>query len=128
MKKWNEIVLENNGVSPIDGMNITKARKFIEKNIYPLIGGLYRDVYWAGPKKVWDKFSGLNLDWGQLSNKYGKSKEDPNGPNKYKEWRYEINFVDDKGKPKTMTGVLTAHGAGSVKDPLDAYDMTFSVY
>lgn len=44
IKKWNEIVLENNSESALNGLNLPKARKAIEKVVYANIGGLYRGL------------------------------------------------------------------------------------
>lgn len=128
MKKWNDIILENMNESSLNGLNLPKARKAIEKVVYANIGGLYRDDYWNGPKKIWDALTKANIDFTVMGNRYRKDKSDPMGPDKSKEWDVEFHFVDDKGNQKVIHGLLTAHGAGSVKDPLDAYDMTMSVY
>ena len=41
-----------------------------------------------------------------------------------KTWRFEIDFMNDKGRPTKLFGIIVASGAGSVKDPLDKYDIT----
>lgn len=46
--------------------------------------------------------------------------KDAEGRPNVKTWTFEIPF----GTRKPFYGILTAHGAGSVADPLDVYDIT----
>ena len=115
-------------MNPLNGLTLAKARNFLVKGIYPLIGGIYRDNYWQGPKKVWDHLNANDVSYAIVSTRYDKDPIDPMGVDKSKTWIVKFDFVDAKGKAQEITGTLTAHGAGSVKDPLDAYDMTMSIY
>jgi hypothetical protein len=112
----------------LNGLTLAQARRFLAKVLYPLVGGLYRDDYWQGPKKVWDFLGASDIDYVIVGSQYHKDRDDPQGPDRVKTWVIELPFVDAKGKAQKITGTLTAHGAGSVKAPLDAYDMTLSVY
>jgi len=123
-----KVVKESNEKSVIDGMSLQQARKFLQKNVIPLTLGLYKDEHWAGPKKIWDYLNKSNINWSLDSSKYGKDRDNPMGENKYKQWNFSIEFVDDKGKERKIGGVLTAHGAGTVAYPLEKYDMTCSIY
>lgn len=129
MKNWSKVVFENQQIESIlNGMNLPKARKAIEKVVYSNIGGLYRDEYWQGPQKIWKALEKAGIDFDMMGNRYRKDKDDPMGPDKSKEWDVEFRFTDDKGKERIIRGLLTAHGAGTVKDPLSAYDMTMSIF
>jgi len=59
------------------------------------------------------------LDWNIQKAEY----DHKNSPPTYKIWYIEINFTNKAGKPQKIFGNVTAAGAGTVKDPLDAYDV-----
>ena len=109
----------------LNGMTLVKARKFLSRNIRPLLNGLYRDDYWSAPKKVWNYLKAQDIDYGIVSAEY---KHTSDGIPCSKTWRLDISFNDKAGKERVLRGTLVAHGAGSVKDPLDAYDMTMSIF
>ena len=101
MTNWNKIVLENISESSLNGLNLPKARKAIEKVVYANIGGLYRDDYWNGPKKIWDALTKANIDFTVMGNRYRKDRMDPMGPDKSKEWDVEFHFVGKGFKQET---------------------------
>lgn len=109
----------------LQGMSLSRARAFLSRSILPLIGGIYRDDYWLGPKKVFDFLRESDIDYGIVSAEY---RHDESGIPCSKVWKVDLPFVDNKGKERLIRGTLTAHGAGSVRDPLDAYDLTMSIY
>ena len=109
----------------LNGKTLAVARSFLTRNILPLIGGLYRDEYWSAPKKVWDFLRSHDVDYSIVSAEY---KHTDDGIPCSKTWHVDINFTDKKGKERVVRGTLVAHGAGSVQDPLDAYDMTMSIF
>ena len=49
-------------------------------------------------------------------------------PPESKTWYIEMRFIGNDGKPKVINGHMTAHGAGSVEDPLERYDITVVLY
>jgi len=115
-------------MNPLNGLTLTQARKVLSKGILSLIGGLYRDEFWSGPKKVWDYLGNSDIDYTVNNSQYRKDRDNPLGPDTSKEWYIEFPFVDANGKERVIKGILTAHGAGTVKSPLDAYDMTASIF
>jgi hypothetical protein len=58
---------------------------------------------------------------------YGSGQYDKTMPPQRKTWKFEIRFTNPKGKQNVMYGALVAAGAGSVKDPLDRYDITVNM-
>lgn len=118
--------------NPLDGKSNEQARKIVRNIVDAPSKGLFKDEYWEGPKKIFDAMSSAGLDWHLTDNYYGVSKsfsdtypgEKWRIPNNYKEWKFEIQFVNNRGRATILHGVLTAHGAGSVQDPLEKYDMT----
>lgn len=109
----------------IDGMSKQVAIRKIRKATDKYTKGFFRDTGWKHIHVVWKIFDDMDLDWHQTDNEYYKNDDgEPAG----KIWRFEINFTTNKGKPGKIGGTLTAHGAGSVRDPLDRYDMTLVMW
>jgi len=111
--------------NPLDGRSNASARNAVHKLVYPHTKGLFSDQDWSNVNKVWDAMNTVGLDWNLVDTEYGKNNE---GTLSYKVWRFEINFTNKTGRPTTLHGVLTAHGAGTVQDPLSKYDITVSVF
>jgi len=109
-----------NSPSQIDGRSKVSAKNFIYKQITPLMNGIFRDEDWSNVRKIWDKFGEMGLDWD-----FNKNSEYYGGmPPQGKTWFFEIRFVGNNGRPQTISGYLTAAGAGTVEDPLESYDIT----
>jgi len=53
------------------------------------------------------------------------SSYDTGWPNKYKKWTLVGAFQTPAGAMRAVWGQIKAHGAGSVEDPLERYDLTF---
>ena len=51
---------------------------------------------------------------------------DPNdrGMDTTKEWKFEVRFINKRGRQQTLTGVVTASGSGPKDDPLARYDVS----
>jgi len=58
---------------------------------------------------------------------YGNHKHDTTMPPERKRWFFTIDFIDDKGKARIINGQIIAAGAGSVKQPLDRYDIVVTL-
>ena len=112
------------GGTPIDGMAKEPAKRKIYKQIEKLIKGFFRDTGWKHVHNVWKAFDKMGLDWNLTDNEYYKNDVVPAG----KIWRFEIRHKNNRGKDAKIGGYLTAAGAGSVKDPLDKYDITVVMY
>lgn len=81
--------------------------------------GVFRDQYWQGVKAVWKTLDQQNIPYTISSAKY----EHENGVPVRKVWLFEVPFINDGGRPEVAYGRVTASGAGSVDDPLAAYDV-----
>ena len=103
-------------------------------------GRLYRDESWEGVKAVRkvcaDALKELNakLDGFKyqiiISADNGGYRKSDDGMSQWKQYKVEIykNPLDSNEKPEPfMIGTLNCHAAGSVKDPFDAYDMSFCI-
>lgn len=111
--------------STITSHGMSKAK--LKSTIYKMIGDatkkIYSDQYWNGVKKIWDVLDALELDWYIHKTEYKTYNKENKMPDA-KEWRFQMKWFDNKGKSQTIGGIVTAHGAGSVEDPLDRYDVT----
>lgn len=126
------------GTSVIDGMRKRQAQNFIYKNCVPATHGFFTDQHWAGPSAFWKKLDEYNIDHNLTAPpKYFNWPYDPKrtvDPS-YKEYPFEIHFVNNNGRPAQMYGTLRANAAGKVgtdkdgneHDPLDRYDVTVVV-
>jgi len=111
--------------NPLDGRSNAQARNIVNKILREVSQGSFSDEYWLGPKKVFNAMNEAKLDWDIMGSQYNK---DEKGVPTSKEWKLEIRFKNNNNRDTILYGTLTAHGAGSVNDPLDRYDMTILVY
>ena len=111
--------------SPIDGKDKRAAVKWLYKNIVPKTAGFFKDNSWEGIyKNFYDELEKAGVNYTIEGSEYQKNEE---GVPSSKSWKFEINFTTNKGKPAIIYGRITAHGAGSVSDPLNKYDITVSM-
>ena len=107
-------------------------------------GHLYRDESWEGVKLVikdvkdaLDELNSKRNDGYQykvsISADNGGYRKSSDGMSQWKQYKVELykvnkDFNTDEEYPKPfMIGTLNCHAAGSIKDPFDAYDMTFCI-
>lgn len=121
-------------------------RKRVHTAIYDALeesgvtGKLYRDESWEGVRAVNKVCSNAlkNLNNKLDEFKYeiiiapdnGGYRKSNDGMSQWKQYKVEIykNPTDSKEHPEPfMIGTLNCHAAGSVKDPFDAYDMSFCI-
>jgi len=110
--------------SLIDGQSNVVAAGRVNKVLAELSKGMFSDDSWQAIHKIFEKLNQLGLEVNILSAKYGGQQDTSNGMAKYKEWQISIPFTNKAGKPMELVGQITAHGAGSVEQPLDRYDIT----
>ena len=115
-----------NRLNPLDGMSNDNARRFVRRIGDPLTKGFFKDEAWENIRKIWDALNQAGIDWTLTGAEYDKN--DTSVMPTSKTWKIEIYFTNKNNKPTTLYGTVTAHGAGSVQDPLDRYDITFIVF
>ena len=117
---------ENDGVAGqhlINGQSNNVAAGRVNKVLSSLSRGFFSDNSWEAIHKIFNKLQELGLDYSITSTKYGGQTANSNMPT-FKEWQISIPFTNKNGKPTVLVGQITAHGAGSVEQPLDRYDIT----
>jgi len=111
----------------INGQSNIVAASRVNKLLAALSRGVFSDNSWEAIHKIFDKLTEAGLEVNTIDAKYGGHADTGNGMPKYKEWRISIPFTNNKGKAVELVGQITAHGAGSVDQPLDRYDITAMV-
>jgi hypothetical protein len=114
--------LESTGL--INGQSNQVAATRVNKILSTISKGFFSDESWEGINKIFAKLKEAGLEVNLLGAKYGGQSDSNNGMPTYKEWQISIPFVNNKGKEIELIGVITAHGAGTVEDPLSRYDIT----
>jgi len=104
----------------LNGMKNIEARKFVNNLLHRHTKGFFRDEYWKPVQQTWDELEKHNVVAVVTSAEYDK---DERGNPSSKTWKFEIRFVNDKGRDTTLHGVMVASGAGTVADPLSRYDL-----
>lgn len=79
--------------------------------------GLFRDEYW---QPVHASFRALESAGYEVNLTGANYDHDENGTPCRKVWTFEVAF----GTSKPFYGIMTAAGAGTIEDPLSAYDVT----
>ena len=105
----------------IEGKSKAAAKKYIYKLVGRSLDGFFRDEFWTPINRFWKTLHNNKITFAIDSAKYRKDKR---GVPDAKIWKFQIPFEDNRGKKATIYGSITAAGAGSVKDPLDKYDVT----
>ena len=93
----------------------------INKELYKITKGFFKDEYWEPVQKIWDYFKTMDTRCELDNAEYG---HDSNGRPSHKIWKFKVYFINEKGKEIVLYGSVTASGAGTVEDPLSIYDVT----
>jgi len=113
---------KNQKTNPLNGMSKQQAKAWIYKNVAHWTRGIYRDQYWSPVQKIWGVFNDAGVPFTINESQYIKDPAQSDMPIG-KVWKFEVEFVDKNQRKSKLYGSLTAAGAGSVKDPLDKYDV-----
>jgi hypothetical protein len=117
-------VVESDESSAIDGKSKQSAINAIYKVQGNTFRGIFRDEYWTPVNKFFKDLSTAGINHYIDKTEYRK---DENGTPNAKAWDLVFEFKNDKGKPAVIHGKIIAAGAGSQKDPLDAYDLVLTM-
>jgi len=116
-----EAQFENN---PLNGKSKQSARNFIYRVVGDLTKGFFKDESWEHIRAIWSALDLKGIENNISDAQYFK---DEHGQPSGKMWKFEVPFVNNKGKQDMLYGTLTAHFAGSVKDPSERYDISFVI-
>jgi hypothetical protein len=109
------------GSPGLNGMNNREARKFVSQLLHRHTKGFFKDEYWQPVTATFKELSRHGVDYVVTETQYY---QDDRGNPSSKVWRFEVEFVNDKGRMTKLYGTITAAGAGTVQDLLSRYDVT----
>lgn len=116
------------GPNPLDGLTKAKAVKIVQKVLYGVdLKGIFRDEYWTPINAIWKAFDREGFHWGITHSQYESEKGMSEMPVR-KVWTALVSFENSSGRDDGIVVRVVAAGAGSVKDPLDAYDVTATAF
>lgn len=110
--------------NPLDGMKKVKAARIVGDLMRQYTNGFFSDEDWSPVNKIWAAFREANIDYELKSADY-RQRED--GTPIAKVWKFEVNFLNENNRPSTLYGYITASGAGSVKDPMEKFDLVATI-
>lgn len=113
-------------IDPLYGKSKQSAKNFIYKLVEPYTKGVFRDNSWQPINSIWRLFSENNIDCEMTKPPQYFNNE--SGMPVRKDWYFKISFLNNKQKQDEINGTITASGAGSVQDPLDAYDVVVVMF
>jgi hypothetical protein len=111
-------------INSLDSLRKPQAVKYLYKLIGKIPDGIFSDNSWVPIHKIFSAFRQNDVNYDLYSTDYIHDEE---GKAKAKIWKFKIYFVNDKGRPTTIYGTITAAGAGSIENPLDRYDVTVTL-
>lgn len=110
--------------SPLDGFSKQRARRRVQS----LIGdtrGMFRDDNWSAVHRIFDRLgeAGLNYHYGCPNNREfsGGYFRNDRGQIAGKQWEFGVEFINDKGRPTEITGVVIASFGGTVEQAENDY-------
>lgn len=110
--------------NPLNGQSNDVAAARVNKILSVASKGLFSGQGWDGVRKIEKALNDAGIDFVLSDAKYGGHEQGHGGMPTFKSWLLTINFVNKAGKPFTLVGPVTAHGAGTVENPLSRYDVT----
>lgn len=113
------------GDSILTGYTKNKVKNYLQKIFEKYTHNkMYRDNNWAPVHDLLNELRVLNIDVEIVKTEYMKNDD---GTPISKRWDICVSFINDKGKEIKLYGPIVASGAGSIKEPLDRYDLVVYV-
>lgn len=111
--------------NPLDGMSRKEAVDFVNGVIHSVdLQGFFDDQYWTPIKDVFKALGEKGIPYTLTEADYKYNKDISDKVASSKQWKFEIDFNNNNGRPSTIYGLITASGGGPAKDPLATYDVT----
>jgi len=108
----------------INGKSKQSARNYIYRIVGDLTKGFFRDEDWSNVSAIWKRLDEHHIENNLVHTEYFK---DDQGNLAGKTFKFEVPFVNNKGREDVLYGTLTAHFAGTVLDPTSVYDISFVI-
>ena len=114
-------VMAADSSNPLDGMRRRKAVSIVSNLMARHTRGFFRDDFWKPVHAIWRELekNGIPVVLQSAEYQHDGSGQMPTS----KTWKFTVDFLNERGRPTTLHGVVVASGAGSVEDPLDRYDV-----
>jgi hypothetical protein len=111
----------NAGINSLDGMDKRAGLRRINTVIGNAhLNGIFRDSHWTPIQKLLKDFVDEGIPVVIRSSNYDT---DNRGTPISKTWNFQVDWKGPRGQPVTAYGRIVAAGAGSVDDPMEAYDV-----
>jgi hypothetical protein len=107
--------------SPLDSMTKQRAVRYVNKLMDPYTKGFFRDTSWQHVHAIFRALEKDGIETILESTRYMQDQysQSPNA----KEWKFTIEFENQRGRTNTLYGVIVDSGAASISDPLAIYDV-----
>lgn len=106
----------------LNGLRKSKVVNLVNHLIDPHTKGFFRDEYWTPVAAIRKELDRNGIEYTALPGT-GTYTHNQDGKPISKSWKYEIEFVNDRGNLDAVYLHITASGAGSVADPMGVYDV-----
>ena len=106
----------------LDNLSNQAAKNRVNKLLSSVSKGFFSDQAWEGVHAIFDAMKNAGIRYTLEGAEYGNASPSDRTPTN-KTWKFSVNFTNNKNRPTTLYGVITASGAGSVADPLARYDV-----
>lgn len=113
-------IIVSDRTNALNGLRVQVAKRYVNKILDQHSKGFFSDQSWEGINKVWKALDDNGIVYTMTGAEYQK---DESGMPVRKQWKFEVEFWNEKGRMVKIYGVMIASGAGSVEDPLDKYDI-----
>lgn len=106
-----------------------KIKNRIYKVVSPMTSHLYKDEDWSGVSSVFSAIRTVLANLSQSLDLVVRVEDGGYRQNNGAHWKeYRLFVVDEESGKQMVAGHLNAHGAGTVEDPFDRYDMSVVLY
>ena len=107
-------------VNALNGLRVQVAKRYVNKVLHEHSKGMFSDQSWEGINKIWRALDDNGIQYVMTDAEYQK---DETGMPVRKQWKFEVEFFNEKSRMVKIYGVVIASGAGTVEDPLSKYDI-----
>lgn len=106
-----------------------KIKNHIYKVVSPMTSHLYKDQDWSGVASILSAIRQVLANLSDTLDLRVRVEDGGYRQNDGTHWKeYLLAVVDETTGKQVVAGHLNAHGAGTISDPFDRYDMTVVLY